>query len=52
MTLEGEEKEPFVLSPGDAFVIPPGMATKYRDPSPDLQLLEVALPSEVRTTRL
>ena len=29
MTLEGEGKEPFRLSPGDAFVIPPGMATRY-----------------------
>lgn len=44
MTLEGEGKDPFRLSPGDAFVIPPGMATRYGDPSPDLELLEVTLP--------
>ncbi len=33
MTLEGEGKAPFRLAPGDAFVIPPGMATRYADPS-------------------
>lgn len=44
MVLEGEGKEPFALSPGDAFVIPPGMATRYAEASRDLQLLEVALP--------
>ncbi len=42
--LEGEGKDPFTLSPGDAFVIPPGLATRYADPSPDLELLEVTLP--------
>jgi quercetin dioxygenase-like cupin family protein len=31
MTLEGEGKDPFRLSPGDAFVIPPGMATRYSE---------------------
>ena len=50
MTLEGEGKEPFRLAPGDAFVIPPGLATRYADPTPDLQLLEVALPGQVPTT--
>ncbi len=49
MTLEGEGKDPFRLSPGDAFVIPPGMATRYSDPSPDLELLEVALPGTFET---
>ena len=44
MTLEGEGKDPYRLSPGDAFVIPPGMATRYADPTPDLELLEVSLP--------
>jgi quercetin dioxygenase-like cupin family protein len=48
-TLEGEGKEPFALSPGDAFVIPPGMATRYGDPSPDLELLEVTLPGNPET---
>jgi len=49
MTLEGEGKEPYDLSPGDAFVIPPGMATRYRNPSGDLQLLEVTLPGTFDT---
>ncbi len=49
MTLEGEGKEPFELSPGDAFVIPPGMATRYRNPTADIRLLEVSLPGTFRT---
>jgi quercetin dioxygenase-like cupin family protein len=52
MRLEGEGKDPYELSPGDAFVIPPGMATRYADPSPDLELLEVSLPGAVPTSRL
>ena len=44
MTLEGEGKDPYRLSAGDAFVIPPDMATRYSDPSDDLELLEVSLP--------
>jgi len=44
MTLEGEGKDPYRLSAGDAFVIPPGMSTRYADPSDDLELLEVRLP--------
>jgi quercetin dioxygenase-like cupin family protein len=50
MTLEGEGKAPYRLSPGDAFVIPPGMTTRYADPSADLELLEVALPGPFTTT--
>ena len=49
MTLEGEGKEPYRLSPGDAFVIPPGMATRYSDATADLQLLEVTLPGNPPT---
>lgn len=49
MTLEGEGKEPYRLSPGDAFVIPPGMATRYGGATPDLELLEVALPGSFET---
>ncbi|MBL9072680.1 cupin domain-containing protein [Tabrizicola sp.] len=49
MTLEGEGKDPYRLSPGDAFVIPPGMATRYVDPTADLQLLEVTLPGNPPT---
>lgn len=49
MTLQGDGKDPYVLSPGDAFVIPPGMATRYADPSDDLELLEVSLPGRFTT---
>lgn len=49
MTLEGEGKAPYRLSPGDAFVIPPGLATRYSDATPDLELLEVSLPGTVPT---
>lgn len=52
MTLEGEGKEPYRLSPGDAFVIPPGMATRYGDPTADLELIEVTLPGNPATTVL
>lgn len=49
MTLEGEGKAPYRLEPGDAFVIPPGMAVRYSDPSDDIELLEVSLPGVFRT---
>jgi len=49
MTLEGEGKEPYSLVPGDAFVIPPIMKTKYTDISSDLELLEVSLPGKFDT---
>jgi len=44
MVLEGEGKDPYSLSPGDAFVVPPRMATRYSQMSKDLQLMEVSLP--------
>ena len=50
VTLEGEGRDPFPLTTGDAFVIPPGMATRLSDPSDDIELLEVALPGTFRTT--
>ena len=49
MVLEGEGKEPYRLEPGDAFVIPPGMATRYSDPTANLELLEVSLPGNPKT---
>ena len=49
MTLEGEGKEPYRLSPGDAFVVPPGLATRYSDATEDLELLEVSLPGNPAT---
>ncbi len=52
MTLEGEGKDPHRLAAGDAFVIPPGLATRYAAPSADLELLEVALPGRFATERV
>lgn len=49
MTLEGEGKEPYRLSAGDAFVIPPQMLTRYSDATADLELLEVSLPGVFAT---
>jgi quercetin dioxygenase-like cupin family protein len=49
MTLEGEGKDPYRLTVGDAFVIPPAMATRYADCSADLQLMEVSLPGNPDT---
>ena len=49
MVLEGEGKDPFRLEPGDAFVIPPGMTTRYCEPTADLELLEVSLPGNPET---
>lgn len=49
MTLEGEGRDPFDLGSGDAFVIPPGMATRYTHLSDDLELLEVSLPGAFDT---
>lgn len=50
MTLEGEGKLPQTLEAGDAFVIPPGMATTWAAPSEDIEVLEVALPGRFETT--
>lgn len=50
MVLEGEGKEARALDPGDAFVIPPGMITRFADPSEDFELLEVTLPGAFSTT--
>ncbi|MBO6898712.1 MAG: cupin domain-containing protein [Shimia sp.] len=49
MVLEGEGREPYALEAGDAFVIPPGMKTRYADPSADIELLEVTLPGAFKT---
>ena len=50
MILEGEGRDALALAPGDAFVIPPGMKTRYADPSDDLELLEVTLPGVFKTS--
>ena len=52
MTLEGEGKDPYRLTAGDAFVIPPEMATRWADATEDLQILEVSLPGRFETTIL
>jgi len=49
LTLHGKESAPYDLEAGDAFVIPPGMATLYADPSDDIELLEVSLPGTFTT---
>lgn len=49
LTLEGDDRDPYRLEPGDAFVIPPGMSTCHSDPTDDIELLEVALPGEFKT---
>ena len=49
LQLEGDGKAPCMLSPGDAFVIPPGMATRYANASRDLEVLEVSLPGSPAT---
>lgn len=49
MTLEGEGKDPCALAPGDAYVIPPGMKTRWSDASDDVELLEVSLPGNFIT---
>jgi quercetin dioxygenase-like cupin family protein len=49
VTLEGEGKDPYRLEPGDAFVIPPGMATRLSAATDDLEILEVSLPGQPET---
>ncbi|WP_238370138.1 cupin domain-containing protein [Heliomarina baculiformis] len=49
VTLEGEGREPYPLTEGDAFVIPPGMKTRLRDASENIELLEVSLPGVFET---
>lgn len=49
MTLEGDGQADHRLQAGDAFVIPPGMRTRYSDPSDDVEWLEVALPGTFKT---
>ncbi|WP_299564589.1 cupin domain-containing protein [uncultured Sulfitobacter sp.] len=50
MTLHADGQPDRDLQAGDAFVIPPGMVAQYRDASKDLELLEVALRGDFRTT--
>lgn len=50
VTLQGGDTGDVRLAPGDAFVIPPGMETRYLDPTQGLELLEVALPGNFHTS--
>jgi quercetin dioxygenase-like cupin family protein len=50
MTLEGEGKEPCRLGPGDAYVIPPDMGTRWSAPTDDVEILEVSLPGTFETS--
>ena len=50
LRLDGEGVASHQLTEGDAFVIPPGMATRYAEPSETLELLEVTLPGTFKTT--
>jgi len=52
MTLAAEGQEDRDLQRGDAFVIPPGMVSQYKECSDDLELLEVALRGDFTTTVL
>ncbi|RMF34608.1 MAG: cupin domain-containing protein [Alphaproteobacteria bacterium] len=52
VTLEGEGRESYRLSAGDAFVIPPGLATRLSGASADLEWLEVSLPAGFATETL
>ncbi len=49
LLLESDSGEKSELSAGDAFVLPPGMNTRYSNCSDDLELLEVTLPGEFET---
>lgn len=49
LTLRADDQPAAQLEAGDAFVIPPDLATQYCDCSPDLELLEVALRGDFAT---
>lgn len=49
LVLEAQGQDAQVLSAGDAFVVPPLMAVLYKEPSDNLELLEVSLPGVFET---
>ena len=49
MELGVEGEEPARVSAGDSFVLPKGRVVEFREPSDDLEILEVALPGGFRT---
>ncbi|MFQ6549700.1 cupin domain-containing protein [Aestuariibius sp. 2305UL40-4] len=51
MTLEAEGHPTHQVVAGDAFTLPPGLATRYAAPSADIELLEVTLPGSPHIER-
>ncbi|KIN63456.1 Cupin domain protein [Sulfitobacter noctilucicola] len=51
LTLEvaSEDAQPQKLVPGDAFVLPPFLKSRYIDASPDCELIEATLPANFET---
>ena len=49
VALEAEDGARHPLEAGDAFTVPPGLATRLADPSAELELLEVSLPGRFET---
>ncbi len=52
LTLRAQGQTPRNLQSGDSFVTPPGLAVTYADATPDLELLEAALPGDFATELL
>ncbi|MEM6939688.1 MAG: cupin domain-containing protein [Pseudomonadota bacterium] len=50
MTLEARGHAPVALVAGDAFVVPPYLATRYNAVSSDCEIIEVALGADFRTS--
>lgn len=49
MTLEAKGHPDHQVEAGDAFVIPPGLVTRYAKCSEDLEILEATLPADFKT---
>jgi quercetin dioxygenase-like cupin family protein len=49
MSLQVTGHEPHRLTAGDAFVLPPFLKSRYVDPSPDCELIEVTLQADFMT---
>ncbi|MBC6404008.1 MAG: cupin domain-containing protein [Hyphomonadaceae bacterium] len=52
MTLTADKQQSCDLEAGDAFVIPPGLATRYSNCSEDLEILEATLRGDARSETL
>lgn len=49
-TLRSEDRTSYDITEGDAYTLPPGHKTSLSDWSEDLNLLEVSLPANFKTT--